>query len=328
MTIPLTVATPLDLGVNDSGSVNCGASPNGVVVVVMQHGNSRDCTAVTYAGQAMALQSEAFLSSIFSYRVQTWFLAGGSLPGGSQTLALTSDEAFVQAYGVVTSGTATVADTDSADAVSGISAVTMDTGSVPGLLIMGASTKNPHTAGANTTIDGYDSKANVYRVGAHETTQQSGSRSISVGGTYGAVAGVAIIGSDLELTPDPVGMTIGLNAGTIGGSGDANIEPDRLRGLVIGLRAGRLGATQKRQVALVGPDAETYRFTPEMTEDGDEGDVLVQHAAEPPTWESTADLPLRKWREPVRFDTDGDGVADAFLFSDDGDVVMIEKVGT
>ena len=85
-----------------------------------------------------------------------------------------------------------------------------------------------------------------------------------------------------------MGFTPGL---AIGADGPAVIRPNRMRGSEGGFTAGlRLGATQKRQLALVGPDAEHYRFTPEMTEGGSEGDTIVQHVARPPTWEDPAVL--------------------------------------
>jgi len=142
---------------------------------------------------------------------------------------------------------------------------------------------------------------------------------------FSACATVSLYDDTPGVSATRIGMELGVRSGAViafSGTPEAG-SGFPMRGFQLAVREGwRVGLSAQRQVSLVGGDIET----PEMTVGGNEGDVLVQHLLEPPTWEAVSALPLSKWREPVRMDTDGDGVYDAWLFTDEGDIVMIEKV--
>ena len=174
--------------------------------------------------------------------------------------------------------------------------------------------------GASTLV-GYD-------IGAADEAVDVGA--YAEGQFWGWTLGLTIYESVVvpDASPDPLTPVLAFQTGAIALTGPVEIQTNPLRQLLFHFRPGKLGSQAKRQVALVGPDAQYHRFTPEMTVGGAEGDVLVQHVDEPPTWEDRGSLALKRWREPVRFDSDADGVADEWLFDDNGDIVMIEKVGS
>lgn len=98
MTISLDVATALGSGSgNRSFSHGAGASPKGVVVLLTGNrgDGSRIASAVTYGGVAMSGDAggnamAAILSGTLEPGVaEAWFLGSG-LPGGTQTVAITS----------------------------------------------------------------------------------------------------------------------------------------------------------------------------------------------------------------------------------------------
>lgn len=124
----------------------------------------------------------------------------------------------------------------------------------------------------------------------HDTTTPLGGHCYSNNATGGTTyMGMAMFGPapdpDLTLSPDAGGVEVGFQSGisfTLGA--DVLLIPVRA-GVEVGFQSGVvLGVTASRQVMLVGGGIET----PEMTVNGEEGQVLTYHDGSPPTWE---DLP-------------------------------------
>jgi hypothetical protein len=86
----------------------------------------------------------------------------------------------------------------------------------------------------------------------------------------------------------------------------------------MGFRSGQVEAMAPRQVALIGNDLET----PEMTDGGDEGDVLTQHTNRKPTWEGPGGIDEAGRWAPMTIDPTADGTWQ-LLFTDSGDVMMM-----
>ena len=127
-----------------------------------------------------------------------------------------------------------------------------------------------------------------------------------------------------NVAPDPLTPVLDLNPGAIAFQGAQAFYGSPMRAMELSLNPGRIGSQAKRQVALVGPDAASYRFTPEMTQGGNEGDLLTQHANRPATWEAVdSHVHSRRW-VPMVFRPDP--VADPddwqILHDDDGSVMM------
>ncbi len=122
----------------------------------------------------------------------------------------------------------------------------------------------------------------------HDTVTPIGGHAYGNNATGGTMyMGMAMFGPaaspDLTLEVDvPFGTEAGFQAGiSFGPSEDILFIPSRA-GTEVGFYAGvSFGSTGPRQVMLVGGGIET----PEMTVDGEEGQVLTYHEGQPPTWE-------------------------------------------
>ncbi len=97
-----------------------------------------------------------------------------------------------------------------------------------------------------------------------------------------AMFGPVSMPSDITFSPDSFGAEAGFQSGIFfGPSIDVLLLP-RAFGTEVGFQSGiALAASGPRQVMLTGNGIET----PEMTENGTEGQVLTFHEASPPTWE-------------------------------------------
>ena len=326
----LNIGSVEDVGGGGSFSFDFGAAPDVAIVGVQSYWDV-DTAVVTIGGTtATKLCSEE--NGIF-HTALGWWAVENPAWNGSQTVTVTNGDAvqYAIAYGLQVNGTATIGGAFAGGGAATDGRLALDSGDELAIrFIAGVSNSGWFgSALATTTDDGNWNNGSKYGHFGHGTDYfQSGEVTVGWNGRrIGAMAGFYVISGDVELKPTAFGIEVGFNTPTIGASGPANIIPNRMRGIVVGFQPGlRLGATQKRQVALVGPDAETYRFTPEMTVGGTEGQFLAQHADRPPTWEDPNSSAFdNAYDEPVRFDSDGDGTADEFLLTDDGDVVVLKR---
>lgn len=294
-----------------------GTNPDLLVVVAsLDSSNAFPFTTATINGQTIVgrLSHTALGRNIYLYDLLNPPDMSGSVTFQIVSSGFVNGEAV--AYAVDFGGECQLLDTDTNGGAAFSPIATLDPGGVVGLGIV-ASTGSGRTPNGNTTED-YD--ANNLAAG-HQTTESASS--VDIGWTTGsatwsyAAASYGLVAP--APAPDPVGVVVGLRAGTIALTGPVELTGQRLRGLHIGLRAGSLTFTSPRQVALVGADLHT----PEMTEGGVQGEVLTYNASAKPSWEAADSHTHTKRWVPVTIDPDADGDFE-LLFTDDGDVVMME----
>lgn len=281
MSVTLTTPAAATIAAtNGSASFDAGASPDAIAVSIT-HAGFGSVSAVTWGGQSMSKVANAD-TGVFRQYAEVWWLASPGV-GGSQTLQLTnSNDARVQVFGIEASGVPTIADTASGDGIATPGSVTLDSG-----LDIARAIGATWDRYGNSPLSGTTQVDSAYFNGGYhkalsEDVSKSGSRTVGLGANiWGSKAWIAVAGSDVEVLPDPLGMTIGLGSNLIGAFGDANIIGERVRGLTIGLNAPSMTRTAKRQIALVGEGIET----PGMTVGGNEGDIATQHANREVTWE-------------------------------------------
>ena len=171
----------------------------------------------------------------------------------------------------------------------------------------------------STLLAGGWTKGFAYQLGAADEAVDAGIY-MSGGSFWGWYLGATIYESVVirNVAPDPIVMPLALNPGAVAFQGAQRFYGSPMRAWELRLRPGRLGAAAKRQVALVGPDAATFRHTPEMTVGGNEGDLLTQHATRPSSWERP-----RRW-VPMVYRPDPVGAPNEWemLHADDGTPMM------
>ena len=324
----MNVSAPQDTTGGGSFSFDVGTSPNYILVAISGRKRYAIASAVTVGGLAMVLLGR---SSGWDTASEYWGLADPGL-SGSQAFVVTAGgyESRSLVYSGQVNGSPSFAGFASDGGVADPCSLALDSGIDLAIGFSVCATRawgSGLTPVGGCTKDGYWDHTDSYSVGwGGAFTRQtvyptSGSRTVGV--TFSgisATSGILLLAGDLEVEPDPVGMEMGFKTGTIALSGTPQLGRTRMRPFVLGFNPGRLGSAAKRQVSLVGGSIET----PEMTVDGAEGDLLVQHIDRPPTWEGPDDhVHARRWVPAVyRPDPVGSPNDWRLLHADDGSVVM------
>lgn len=270
-----TVSTTIDVGTN----------PDLLVVVADLGTSAFGFTTVTIGGEELSPREDR---QSFGRNVYIWDLIDPPDMSGSQTLEIVTT-GFINgvAMGYAASGGEVEfhSDNDGASA-SGAVADTIDTDSTLGMtFIAGDSSGGPHTALSGTTED-YNTSGMVF---GHETAATSGSREVGWDGSgIHSTVRSTYVASSPAVAPDPIGLEVGLNAGTIAYDGPVELPGTRTRALTIGLRAGAIAFTATRHVALVGNGLHTSEMTDGLRSDGqpsEEGDALTWHPGRTPSFD-------------------------------------------
>lgn len=302
-----------------------GSGPDFAVVLIAQHDNDGDPSGLTYGGVAMT-KLTSILGTLPERHVAIWTLDSG-VPSGVQNVSgtwFTNQPSRALCVTGTTPGTpAFVAATSMKSNMQ--PQLTLDSGSDVGRALLVSDAPYASTGAYTSALSGNTEIGDVTGCGfSSEDADASGSRAVGMvmaTTTDIAVAGVIVCGGDIIITPDPVGMEVGFNAGVVALSGTPTINAARMRGFVLAFRdTGRIGVTAQRQVSFVGGGIET----PEMSEGGDEGDVLTQHLGRPATWENAGShVHSRRW-VPMVWRPDPVGSPDDWqlLHADDGTVMM------
>jgi hypothetical protein len=292
--------TVLDLagGGSDSVAHDTAGAYNWIAVAI--EGGKNDFTAtVTYGGQAITQKATDRIGA--SYRgdgrciVFGRVAADGSMPAaGSNTFAVTITGTPAACKARIWTGLATnpaiLSDHDSAINAEALSSVAF--GTHAGMAFMAACAGGSGASAIHggigavdqdlTTLSHFNSIIESYGVLAATDTTTTGTVSIDTTFTASMHALLGIVEGIVVVQPARLGEAVSWRAGlAVTAPADGTVFLTRL-GERIRWRAGlRITSTAKRQVALVGGGIET----PEMTEDGTEGQVLTQHATRKPTWE-------------------------------------------
>ncbi len=301
-----------------SGSFDVGTNPSALVMVSTEPINSPAIggQALSYYNHATFLGSETWVYVLLEPAPMSGSQAVTGSNGGSGT-------ALVFEWAVHVNGTPSIIDSHFGGSAAGAGNWTADSGVEIGFWLGGVDT-NFYSGMVGTGVLAASSHPAYW---GHEPVATNGSRAAGINQATGSAGFVLIAGGDLEINPTPVGAQGGVRSGVIAASGTPNLQTGRIRPAYAGIRAGSIDYASQRQVLVVGGVAEQEFEQPETTEGGSEGDILTQHSNRKPSWESPSSLPLSKWREPVRMDNNGDGTYDDWLLADNGDVIMMEKVG-
>lgn len=334
-----TQSTPTSFSPTAAGSNvqahTTGADDNYVVVAIYTsvHNYANMASAVTIDGVALTKRIEQSYGFAGQDRsVQMWYLLGDTVPkGGSYDVEITMAAALTvraTVYSGRALGVPTLEDYDAHLGLNASKSYSMDSGLYHGLMFGVFSGTNGLLVGIGDPYGDLrvTDKENVALCMVQDVST-TGERGWAYGTTTVVVSGsILIVESAPDVVPGRRGAVGGVRSGAITASGTPNLITGRIRPAYAGIRPGSIDYASQRQVLVVGGVEDQEFEQPETTEGGSEGDILMQHGNRKPTWESPGSLELRKWREPVRMDTDGDGVYDAWLLTDEGDVVMIERV--